>query len=74
MAINEAQLDIDLEMLDKYIYAGHLNYINGEWRWNKNGFANKIVFYEVEARPEFMTGSIIHWLDEQGDELHSLTE
>ncbi len=73
MAINEAQLDIDLEMLDKYIYAGHLNYINGEWRWDKNGFANKIVFYEAEARPR-NEASIFYWLQEQGDELHSLTD
>ena len=73
MAINEAQLDIDLEMLNKYIYSGQLNYINGEWRWNKNGFANKIVFYEVEARPR-NEGFVVHWLDEQGDELHSLTD
>jgi hypothetical protein len=73
MAITEARLDIDLEMLDKYIYAGHLNYINGEWRWDKNGFANEIFFYEVEARPR-NEGSILYWLQEQGDELHSLTD
>jgi hypothetical protein len=73
MAITEARLDIDLEMLDKYIYAGHLNYINGEWRWDKNGFANEIFFYEVKDRPR-NEGSIIHWLEEQGDEIHSLTD
>jgi hypothetical protein len=73
VAIKEAQLDIDLEMLDKYIYSGQLNYINGEWRWDKKGYANKIVFYEVKDRPR-NEGSIIYWLNEQGNEIHSLTE
>jgi hypothetical protein len=74
MAIKRAQLDIDLKLLNGYIYAGQLKYINGEWRWEKDGFANDIVFTEPTSRGWSAGVSLGQYLEDQGNTLHSLTE
>jgi len=72
--IKRAQLILDLKLLNGYIYAGQLKYINGEWRWDKNGFANDIVFIEPTSRGWSAGVSLRQYLEDQGNTLHSLTE
>jgi hypothetical protein len=73
MAIKRAQLDIDIELLNGYIYAGNLKYINGDWRWEKGGFANDIVFTEPTSRGWSSGVSLKQYLQSQGDLIHELT-
>jgi hypothetical protein len=73
MTTKRAQLDIDLTMLNGYIYAGNLKYINGEWRWDRDGFANDIVL--TEQTPKGYSPYSLHtYLQQQGDLIHSLTD
>jgi hypothetical protein len=73
MAERRANLDIDLDLLNGYIYAGQLQYINGEWRWDKNGFANDIVFIEPKSRGWSSGVTLLTYLQSQGDLIHELT-
>jgi hypothetical protein len=73
MTTRRAKLDIDLDLLNGYIYAGQLQYINGEWRWEKDGFANDIVFIEPKSRGWSSGVSLKQYLQSQGDLIHNLT-
>jgi len=71
--MRRARLEIDLDLLNGYIYAGQLQYINGEWRWEKNGFANEIVFIEPKPRGWSSGITLLTYLQSQGDLIHKLT-
>jgi len=73
MKKGRAYLEVDPDLLNAYIYSGQLKYINGEWRWDKNGFANDIVFTEPTSRGWSSGVSLKQYLQSQGDLIHELT-
>ena len=72
--MDRRELQIDIDLVRVYVYCGQLNFINGEWRWDKDGFANDIVITENQNRGYSEGLSLKQYLEDQGNTIHSLRD
>ena len=72
--MDRQELHADADLVRTYVYCGQLNFINGEWRWHKFGFANDIVITEEKSLGYSSGVSLREYLEDQGNTLHSLRD
>ena len=69
------KLLIDKESLELYTIVGFLAYIDGEWRWDKTGYANEILIdTSLADNRNFERRSYVVMLREEQKKLHSLLD
>ena len=67
-------LEVNVEVLEAYVYSGQLKYIDGAWRWDKNGFRNNIVLIDTKSLGYSYGVSLEEHLRSKGNFIHLLLD